>query len=87
MPIDKVDVYLQFSGGKDKYLRDEETPVATGREDELFGLHDSSVKSWNVGVNYNPSDTICGGCELWLRHLQFVPEVTQRQSAAGSDVD
>jgi MtrB/PioB family decaheme-associated outer membrane protein len=61
MPIDKVDLYVQFSGGKDTYLRDEETPVATGRENELFGLNDSSVKSWNVGVNYNPSDKIAAG--------------------------
>ena len=61
MPTDKVDFYVQFAGGKDTYLRDTETPVATGRENELFGLVDASTKSWNFGVNYNPSAKIAAG--------------------------
>lgn len=61
MPRDNVDVFFQFSGGKDKYLRDQETPVPVGRENELFGLLDSSVASWNVGANFNPSDQVSAG--------------------------
>jgi hypothetical protein len=28
--------------------------VSDGRENELFGLLDSNVSSWNFGVNYHP---------------------------------
>ena len=61
MPRDTVDFFVQFSGGKDKYLPDNETPVATGREDELFGLQDASASSWNVGVSYHPNDRVSAG--------------------------
>jgi len=61
MPTDKVDFFVQFSGGKDTYLRDQDTPVSDGRQNELFGLLDSSVTSWNVGVNYNPADKVSAG--------------------------
>jgi MtrB/PioB family decaheme-associated outer membrane protein len=61
MPSDKVDLFVQFSGGKDNYLREQDTPVDTGRENELFGLLDSNVTSWNFGVNYHPADRVSAG--------------------------
>jgi MtrB/PioB family decaheme-associated outer membrane protein len=61
MPVETVDLFVQFAGGRDKYLRDEETPVATGRENELFGLQRSTNTSWNIGLNYNPNDRVGAG--------------------------
>jgi hypothetical protein len=61
MPTDTVDFFVQVAGGKDTYLRDTETPVATGRENELFGLQDSTNSSWNIGVNFNPKDRVSAG--------------------------
>jgi len=61
MPKDTIDFFVQFSGGKDTYLRDQETPVSVGRENELFGLLDSSATSWNFGVNYNPRENLSAG--------------------------
>jgi MtrB/PioB family decaheme-associated outer membrane protein len=58
-PRDTVDVYLQFAGGKDRYLPDDSVPVS--RPGELFGLHESDVVSWNVGVNFHPMDVFAVG--------------------------
>ena len=59
MPRDAFDFFVQFSGGRDKYLPDEEVPV--NRRGELFGLQESDVQSWNVGLNFHPGDTITTG--------------------------
>lgn len=59
MPRDTVDLYVQFAGGKDKYMADNSVPVS--RPGELFGLHESDVKSWNVGVNFHPTDIVAVG--------------------------
>jgi MtrB/PioB family decaheme-associated outer membrane protein len=58
-PRDTVDFYLQFAGGKDRYLPDDSVPVS--RPGELFGLHESDVLSWNVGVNFHPTDVFSVG--------------------------
>ena len=58
-PRDTVDVYLQFAGGRDRYLPDDSVPVS--RPGELFGLHESDVVSWNVGVNFHPTDVFAVG--------------------------
>jgi MtrB/PioB family decaheme-associated outer membrane protein len=58
-PRDTVDFYLQFAGGKDRYLADDSVPVE--RPGELFGLHESDVLSWNVGVNFHPTDVLTVG--------------------------
>jgi MtrB/PioB family decaheme-associated outer membrane protein len=59
MPRDTVDFYVQFAGGKDEYLADSSVPVS--RPGELFGLEESAVKSWNVGVNVHPTDAVSFG--------------------------
>ncbi len=59
MPMDTVDAYFQFSGGKDKYLPDNSVPVS--RPGELFGLQRSSVTSWNTGLNIHPTAVIAFG--------------------------
>jgi len=59
MPSDMVDLYVQFSGGRDRYLADTSVPVS--RPGELFGLHESDVTSWNVGVNVHPTDIVAVG--------------------------
>ena len=59
MPVSMVDVYVQFSGGHDTYLPDTTFPVS--RPGELFGLQNSSVTSWNAGLNINPNDRISAG--------------------------
>ena len=59
MPRDTVDVYVQFAGGKDEYLADDSVPVS--RPGELFGLHEPTVTSWNVGVNFHPTDVVAFG--------------------------
>jgi MtrB/PioB family decaheme-associated outer membrane protein len=59
MPLDVLDVYVQFGGGKDKYMPDDSVPVS--RPGELFGLQESSVTSWNVGFNLRPTDVITFG--------------------------
>jgi MtrB/PioB family decaheme-associated outer membrane protein len=56
MPRDTFDVYVQFAGGRDEYLPDTSVPVS--RPGELFGLHESDVTSWNVGVNVHPTDIV-----------------------------
>jgi MtrB/PioB family decaheme-associated outer membrane protein len=58
-PRDTVDVYLQFAGGRDRYLPDDSVPVS--RPGELFGLHESDVMSWNAGVNFHPMDVFAVG--------------------------
>jgi MtrB/PioB family decaheme-associated outer membrane protein len=58
-PRDTVDVYLQFAGGRDRYLPDDSVPVS--RPGELFGLHESDVVSWNAGVNFHPMDVFAVG--------------------------
>jgi MtrB/PioB family decaheme-associated outer membrane protein len=59
MPRDTVDVYFQVSGGKDEYMADDSVPVS--RPGELFGLHESTVKSWNIGLNIHPTDVVSFG--------------------------
>ena len=51
-----VKTQVQFAGGKDEYLPDTSVPVS--RPGELFGLHESEVTSWNVGVNFHPTDVV-----------------------------
>jgi hypothetical protein len=58
-PRDTVDFYFQFAGGKDRYMADDSVPVE--RPGELFGLHESDVLSWNVGVNFHPTDVLTVG--------------------------
>jgi len=58
-PRDTIDFYVQFAGGKDRYLPDNSVPVS--RPGELFGLHESDVVSWNVGVNLHPMDVFSLG--------------------------
>jgi MtrB/PioB family decaheme-associated outer membrane protein len=59
MPRDTFDVYVQFAGGKDEYLPDDSVPV--NRPGELFGLHEATSTSWNVGVNVHPTDIVSFG--------------------------
>jgi MtrB/PioB family decaheme-associated outer membrane protein len=59
MPRDAVDLYFQFAAGMDEYMADDSVPVS--RPGELFGLHESDVKSWNVGVNFHPTDVLAVG--------------------------
>ena len=59
LPRDTVDFYVQFAGGKDEYLADTSVPV--NRPGELFGLHESDVRNWNVGVNFHPTDVVAVG--------------------------
>ncbi|HLG57598.1 MAG TPA: MtrB/PioB family outer membrane beta-barrel protein [Vicinamibacterales bacterium] len=59
MPRDTVDVYFQVSGGKDEYMADDS--VSVSRPGELFGLHESTVKSWNLGLNVHPTDVVSFG--------------------------
>jgi len=59
MPRDTFDVYLQVAGGRDEYMADTSVPV--NRPGELFGLHESDVKSWNVGANFHPTDVVSLG--------------------------
>jgi MtrB/PioB family decaheme-associated outer membrane protein len=61
-PRDTVDVYLQFAGGRDRYLPDDSVPVS--RPGELFGLHESDVVSWNAGVNFHPMDVFAVGANF-----------------------
>ena len=56
MPTDMVDVYFQFSGGRDKYRPDE--TAAVSRPGELFGLQKSTVTNWNAGVNLHPTAVV-----------------------------
>jgi hypothetical protein len=59
MPRDTFDIYLQFTGGRDRYMPDDSVPV--NRPGELFGLHESDVASWNAGVNVHPTDVVAFG--------------------------
>jgi MtrB/PioB family decaheme-associated outer membrane protein len=59
MPRDTVDVYFQFAAGTDEYMADTSVPVT--RPGELFGLHESDVRSWNAGVNVHPTDVVSLG--------------------------
>jgi MtrB/PioB family decaheme-associated outer membrane protein len=59
MPRDTVDFYVQFAGGKDEYKPDDSVPVS--RPGELFGLQEAAVKSWNVGLNFHPTDVVSFG--------------------------
>jgi len=58
-PRDAVDLFAQFATGKDKYLADDSVPVS--RPGELFGLLESKLTSWNVGLNFHPSDVVSLG--------------------------
>ena len=60
MPRDAVDVYVQYAGGRDKYMADN-TTAPISRPGELFGLQQSDVASVNVGVNFHPSDVVALG--------------------------
>jgi MtrB/PioB family decaheme-associated outer membrane protein len=57
MPVDMVDFFVNIAAGKDEYKPDDSIPA--GRE--FFGLLDSDVASWNVGVNVNPNDRVAFG--------------------------
>jgi MtrB/PioB family decaheme-associated outer membrane protein len=59
MPRDTVDFFVQIAAGKDEYLPDDSVQVS--RPGELFGLHESSVSSVNVGVNFHPTDVVALG--------------------------
>lgn len=59
MPHDSLDVYVQLSGARDKYLPDPSAPVS--RPNELFGLQEQTQKSWNVGINVHPTDKVSAG--------------------------
>ena len=59
MPRDTFDVYLQFAGGRDRYMPDTSVPVS--RPGELFGLHEADVANWNAGVNIHPADVVTVG--------------------------
>jgi hypothetical protein len=59
MPADTVDLFVQFAGGRDKYLVDDSAPVE--RPGELFGLQRQTVTSVNVGANYHPTDVVSLG--------------------------
>jgi hypothetical protein len=60
-PRDNADFYFQFAGGRDRYRADEEVVVDPSRAGELFGLHEQDNRSWNVGVNFHPSDIVSVG--------------------------
>ena len=62
MPRDTIDVSFQFASGKDEYLPDTSVPVS--RPGELFGLHEQSVASWNIGASFHPSDAIAVGASV-----------------------
>ncbi len=59
MPVENLDVFVQFAGGRDRYLADTTFPVQ--RPGELFGLQNSSVRSWNAGLNFNPGEHVSAG--------------------------
>jgi MtrB/PioB family decaheme-associated outer membrane protein len=59
MPRETLDLYVQFAGGTDEYLADHSVPVS--RPGELFGLQGSDVTSWNVGLNFSPTDVVTLG--------------------------
>jgi hypothetical protein len=59
MPRDNMDVYVQFGGGRDRYLADDFAAVA--RPGELFGLQEFDVVTWNVGFNAQPADVLALG--------------------------
>jgi hypothetical protein len=56
MPRDTVDLFVQVAAGRDKYLPDSSAPVS--RPGELFGLQKSDTTSWNLGVNFHPTDIV-----------------------------
>jgi MtrB/PioB family decaheme-associated outer membrane protein len=55
-PTDKVDVFGQFAASQDEYMADDTAQVS--RPGEYFGLLESTSTSWNVGVNFHPSDMV-----------------------------
>jgi putative beta-barrel porin MtrB/PioB len=59
MPVDTVDLTFQFAAGSDEYLPDSSVPVS--RPGELFGLHEATVQSWNVGASYHPTAVVSLG--------------------------
>jgi|RhiMethySRZTD1v2_1073278.scaffolds.fasta_scaffold10978_8 putative beta-barrel porin MtrB/PioB len=59
MPSDRVDVFFQFAGTRDKYLVDESAPV--DRPGEHFGLQRQTTTSYNVGFNFHPTDVVSLG--------------------------
>ncbi len=59
LPMENVDLFVQYADGKDEYLIDPSAPVS--RPDELFGLQDSRVTSWNIGANASPMATVLVG--------------------------
>jgi hypothetical protein len=59
MPTQMVDAFVQYARGTDEYLTDSSAPVS--RPGELFGLQNSEVKSWNVGVNVHPTNVLAFG--------------------------
>jgi MtrB/PioB family decaheme-associated outer membrane protein len=59
MPMDTVDFFVQLARGRDEYMADDSVPVS--RPGELFGLQDTEVTSWNVGLNLHPNDVASMG--------------------------
>jgi MtrB/PioB family decaheme-associated outer membrane protein len=59
MPRDTYDVFVQFGGGWDDYMADNSVPVE--RPGELFGLQSADSTSWNVGLNFHPTEMLALG--------------------------
>jgi hypothetical protein len=59
MPRDTVDLYAQFTAGKEKYRADDFARVS--RPGELFGLLESNTGAFNVGADFHPSDVVSVG--------------------------
>lgn len=66
-PRDRVDVFAQVSGSKDKFLADNSVPVS--RPGELFGLQEQTVTAWTLGVNYQPTDVMALGLSYGRDHF------------------
>jgi hypothetical protein len=71
-PRDSVDLFVQFAGGRDRYLADDSTPVS--RPGELFGLQESDVTSWNAGVTFSPSEVVSVGASYGRESLSAFQE-------------
>jgi MtrB/PioB family decaheme-associated outer membrane protein len=59
MPMDTVDVFASFSGWKDRYRADPSAPVE--RAGELFGLQETDVTAWSIGINASPRARVMVG--------------------------
>ncbi len=59
MPMETLDAFVQFTGGKEKYRADDSVPVS--RPGELFGLQKQSTAGWVAGLNVHLGDAITMG--------------------------